>query len=206
MIRERISNAWQMLMGNKGRSILTMLGIIVGIAAVITVVSVGEGAKDAVLGQFDQVGASSLLLSVSSGQATDSDLLTADDVEAVREQISELRFVSAEHQLIGRTDKYGDSTMIFITGIDQDWMRISNLTMTDGRQFSLPELERGVPVMILEEETAKRLYPGRSPLGEIIEINLQGSLREVEVIGVGYSVVSQMTSFANTDMEMPMIV
>ena len=206
MIRERISNAWQMLMGNKGRSILTMLGIIVGIAAVITVVSVGEGAKDAVLGQFDQVGASSLLLSVSSGQATDSDLLTADDVEAVREQIPELRFVSAEHQLIGRTDKYGDSTMIFITGIDQDWMRISNLTMTDGRQFSLPELERGVPVMILEEETAKRLYPGRSPLGEIIEINLQGSLREVEVIGVGYSVVSQMTSFANTDMEMPMIV
>ena len=206
MIRERISNAWQMLMGNKGRSILTMLGIIVGIAAVITVVSVGEGAKDAVLGQFDQVGASSLLLSVSSGQATDNDLLTADDVEAVREQIPELRFVSAEHQLIGRTDKYGDSTMIFITGIDQDWMRISNLTMTDGRQFSLPELERGVPVMILEEETASRLYPGRSPLGEIIEINLQGSLREVEVIGVGYSVVSQMTSFANTDMEMPMIV
>lgn len=127
MIRERISNAWQMLMGNKGRSILTMLGIIVGIAAVITVVSVGEGAKDAVLGQFDQVGASSLLLSVSSGQATDSDLLTADDVEAVREQISELRFVSAEHQLIGRTDKYGDSTMIFITGDNfpcQNWSAV----------------------------------------------------------------------------------
>ncbi|NLV98203.1 MAG: FtsX-like permease family protein [Clostridiaceae bacterium] len=206
MIRERISNAWQMLMGNKGRSILTMLGIIVGIASVITVVSVGEGAKDAVLGQFDQVGASSLLLSVSSGQAADSDYLNIDDVEAVREQIPDLRFVSAEYQLIGRTDRYGDSTMVFITGIDQDWMRISNLTLTEGRQFSLPELDRSVPVMIMEEETAKRLYPGRSPVGETIEINLRGILMEAEVVGVGYSVVSQMTSFADMEMDRPMIV
>ncbi len=206
MIRERISNAWQMLMGNKGRSILTMLGIIVGIASVITVVSVGEGAKDAVLGQFDQVGASSLLVSVSSGQAKDSDYLTVDDVEAIREQVPDLRFASVEYQLIGRTDKYGDSTMVFITGIDQDWMRISNLTVTGGRQFSLPELDRSVPVVILEEETAKRFYPGRSPLGESVEINLRGALMEVEVIGVGYSVISQMTSFADMDMGRPMIV
>lgn len=206
MIRERISNAWQMLMGNKGRSILTMLGIIVGIASVITVVAVGEGAKDAVLGQFDQVGASSLLVGVSSGQATENDYLTADDVDAVRNLVTELRFVSVDYQLIGRTDKFGDSTAIFVTGVDQDWMRISNLTVTDGRQFSLPELDRSGASIILEEETAERLYPGRSPIGETLEINRRGKLLEVEIVGVGHSIVSQLSGWTGMDVDRPMIV
>ncbi|MDD4541105.1 MAG: ABC transporter permease [Eubacteriales bacterium] len=206
MIRERISNAWQMLMGNKGRSILTMLGIIVGIASVITVVAVGEGAKDAVLGQFDQVGASSLLVGVSSGQATENDYLTADDVDAVRNLVTELRFVSVDYQLIGRTDKFGDSTAIFVTGVDQDWMRISNLTVTDGRQFSLPELDRSGASIILEEETAERLYPGRSPIGETLEINRRGKLLEVEIVGVGHSIVSQLSGWTGMDVDRLMIV
>ncbi|MDD2427227.1 MAG: ABC transporter permease, partial [Eubacteriales bacterium] len=196
----------QMLMGNKGRSILTMLGIIVGIASVITVVAVGEGAKDAVLGQFDQVGASSLLVGVSSGQATENDYLTADDVDAVRNLVTELRFVSVDYQLIGRTDKFGDSTAIFVTGVDQDWMRISNLTVTDGRQFSLPELDRSGASIILEEETAERLYPGRSPIGETLEINRRGKLLEVEIVGVGHSIVSQLSGWTGMDVDRPMIV
>lgn len=195
-----------MLMGNKGRSILTMLGIIVGIASVITVVAVGEGAKDAVLGQFDQVGASSLLVGVSSGQATENDYLTADDVDAVRNLVTELRFVSVDYQLIGRTDKFGDSTAIFVTGVDQDWMRISNLTVTDGRQFSLPELDRSGASIILEEETAERLYPGRSPIGETLEINRRGKLLEVEIVGVGHSIVSQLSGWTGMDVDRPMIV
>ena len=205
MIRERISNAWQMLMGNKGRSILTMLGIIVGIASVITVVAVGEGAKDAVLGQFDQVGASSLLVAVSSSQASENDYLTAEDVEAVRDSVPDLRFISVDYQLVARTDQSGDNSTVFITGIDQDWMRISNLTMTDGRQFSLPEIERSAPVIILEGETAKRLYPGRSPVGEKVEINRRGHLLEVEIIGVGNSLVSQMSGLTGAEMERPVI-
>jgi putative ABC transport system permease protein len=205
MIRERISNAWQMLMGNKGRSILTMLGIIVGIASVITVVAVGEGAKDAVLGQFDQVGASSLLVAVSSGQASENDYLTAEDVEAVRDSVPDLRFISVDYQLVARTDQSGENSTVFITGIDQDWMRISNLTMTDGRQFSLPEIERSAPVIILEGETAKRLYPGRSPVGEKVEINRRGHLLEVEIIGVGNSLVSQMSGLTGAEMERPVI-
>lgn len=205
MIRERISNAWQMLMGNKGRSILTMLGIIVGIASVITVVAVGEGAKDAVLGQFDQVGASSLLVAVSSGQASENDYLTSEDVEAVRDSVPDLRFISVDYQLVARTDQSGDNSTVFITGIDQDWMRISNLTMTDGRQFSLPEIERSAPVIILEEETAKRLYPGRPPVGEKVEINRRGHLLEVEIIGVGNSLVSQMSGLTGAEMERPVI-
>lgn len=205
MIRERISNAWQMLMGNKGRSILTMLGIIVGIASVITVVAVGEGAKDAVLGQFDQVGASSLLVAVSSGQASENDYLTSEDVEAVRDSVPDLRFISVDYQLVARTDQSGENSTVFITGIDQDWMRISNLTMTDGRQFSLPEIERSAPVIILEGETAKRLYPGRSPVGEKVEINRRGHLLEVEIIGVGNSLVSQMSGLTGAEMERPVI-
>ena len=205
MIRERISNAWQMLMGNKGRSILTMLGIIVGIASVITVVAVGEGAKDAVLGQFDQVGASSLLVAVSSGQASENDYLTAEDVEAVRDSVPDLRFISVDYQLVARTDQSGENSTVFITGIDQDWMRISNLTMTDGRQFSLPEIERSAPVIILEGETAKRLYPGRSPVGEKVERNRRGLLLDSEIISVGNSLVSQMSGLTGAEMERPVI-
>lgn len=206
MIRERISNAVQMLRGNRGRSFLTMLGIIVGIASVIAVVSVGEGATQGIIGQFDQVGASSLLVSVSSAQAAEDDYMTPEDVEIIRDAVKDLRFISVEFQFLAKTEDFGESTSIFITAVDQDWMRISNLAVTDGRQFSLPELERSVPSIILEEETAERLYPGRSPIGETIEINKRGHLMEAEIVGVGNSLVSQLTGSASGNIERPMIV
>lgn len=206
MIRERISNALQMLKGNRARSFLTMLGIIVGIASVIAVVSVGEGATQGIIGQFDQVGASSLLVGVSSAQASEEDYMTPEDIDMIRESMRDLRFISVELQLMAKTEDFGDSTTIFITAIDQDWMRISNLTVTDGRQFSLPELERSAPAIILEEESAERLYDGRSPLGEILEINRRGQLMEAEIIGVGSSLVSQLSGSASSDIERPIIV
>ena len=169
MIREQISNAWQMLRGNRARSFLTMLGIIVGIASVIAIVSVGEGATKGIIGQFDQVGASSLLVSVSSGQATEDDYITQEDVDMIRQTVRDLRFISVDFKMMAKTEDFGESTTVMIIGVDQDFLRISNLTITDGRQFSLPELERNVPSVIVEEESIKRFYPGEPPVGETLD-------------------------------------
>ncbi|NLC27006.1 MAG: FtsX-like permease family protein [Fastidiosipila sp.] len=206
MIREQISNAWQMLRGNRARSFLTMLGIIVGIASVIAIVSVGEGATKGIIGQFDQVGASSLLVSVSSGQATEDDYITQEDVDMIRQTVRDLRFISVDFKMMAKTEDFGESTTVMIIGVDQDFLRISNLTITDGRQFSLPELERNVPSIIVEEESIKRFYPGEPPVGETLKLNRRGQLMDAEIVGVGYSLFSQLSATADAGANRPMIV
>ncbi|NLB10346.1 MAG: macrolide ABC transporter permease, partial [Clostridiaceae bacterium] len=69
MFKESMKMAWAALLANKMRSLLTMLGIIVGIGSVIAVVGVGDGAKNLIMEEFEGVGASSVIISARSSNA-----------------------------------------------------------------------------------------------------------------------------------------
>ena len=84
MFLESLKMAFHSLMANKMRALLTMLGIIVGIASVIAIVSLGEGGKQEVLGQFDQIGASTVMIQVRSSAAQSGDYITQKDIELIR--------------------------------------------------------------------------------------------------------------------------
>ena len=79
---EYIKMAVHNIMANKGRSFLTMLGIIIGIASVIAIVSVGEGTKNQMNSEIDDIGGGQIAISVSDEAQTDEEWITADDVEA----------------------------------------------------------------------------------------------------------------------------
>lgn len=81
---EYIKMAVHNIMANKGRSFLTMLGIIIGIASVIAIVSVGEGTKNQMNSEIDDIGGGQIAISVSDEAQTDEEWITADDVEAIR--------------------------------------------------------------------------------------------------------------------------
>ena len=82
---EYIKMAVHNIMANKGRSFLTMLGIIIGIASVIAIVSIGEGTKNQMNSEIDDIGGGQIAISVSSDAQTAEEWITADDVEAIRE-------------------------------------------------------------------------------------------------------------------------
>ena len=77
---EYIKMAVHNIMANKGRSFLTMLGIIIGIASVIAIVSVGEGTKNQMNSEIDDIGGGQIAISVSDEAQTDEEWITADDV------------------------------------------------------------------------------------------------------------------------------
>ena len=82
---EYIKMAVQNIRANKGRSFLTMLGIIIGIASVIAIVSIGEGTKNQMNSEIDGIGGGQIAVSVSNDAITESEFITAEDVQAVRE-------------------------------------------------------------------------------------------------------------------------
>ena len=81
---EYIKMAVHNIMANKGRSFLTMLGIIIGIASVIAIVSMGEGTKNQMNSEIDDIGGGQIAISVSDEAQTDEVWITADDIEAIR--------------------------------------------------------------------------------------------------------------------------
>ena len=100
MLLESLKMAIASLLANKMRALLTMLGIIVGISSVIAIVSLGEGGKNEVLGQFDQIGGSTVMIRVNSSQAQDKDYITQADIQAIRERTDLIKYVTASVQTI----------------------------------------------------------------------------------------------------------
>ena len=99
---EYIKMAVHNIMANKGRSFLTMLGIIIGIASVIAIVSIGEGTKNQMNSEIDDIGGGQIAISVSSDAQTAEEWITADDVEAIRE-LDEVEGVNVSDSFDGET-------------------------------------------------------------------------------------------------------
>ena len=121
MFIESIKLAISSLLSNKMRALLTMLGIIVGISSVIAIVSLGEGGKQEILGQFEQIGASSFVIQVRSGQAQTSDYITQNDLQNIRTRLDSVRLVTASLQTVARAETDMGRRRIFLTAIDADY-------------------------------------------------------------------------------------
>ena len=85
-IRENIRIAIFSIKTNMMRSLLTMLGIIIGVASVISIITIGNGGRDYIVGMIEDMGSNAVLVSVDSTQAQDNDFITLDDVENIKEK------------------------------------------------------------------------------------------------------------------------
>lgn len=196
MLMESIKIAIGSLTANKMRALLTMLGIIVGIASVITIVSLGEGGKKEVLGQFDQIGASTVIIQVRSAQAQPGDYINQRDIEAIRTRIDSVKHVTAPLQAIGHASTETERRRILLSGIDADFMEFSPIEIVYGRLFTEVEYLDGFPVVIIDRAGAQALFGREDVVGERLTIEMGGRILPVTVAGVCESVASQFSAFA----------
>ncbi|MDI9497357.1 MAG: ABC transporter permease [Bacillota bacterium] len=189
MIRDAVRMAWRSLRANRIRSLLTMLGIIVGIAAVIAVVSIGEGGKDAILGQFREIGANQFLLEVTDRRSGDT-LVTPEDLELLRSGLDGLEAVSALQQRLGLTRKARpdgrESTegYAIVAAIDPWYTDILALETIAGRQFTDSDHHQGTPVILVSESTAEALYGTTDAVGRDLDLTLSNYRLQARVVGV----------------------
>ena len=178
------------LLSNRLRSVLTMLGILIGVSAVILLVGVGNGASVAVQQQIQSLGSNLLTVfpsnargagGVQQGFGTGS-TLTLDDVKAIANRQTSPDVVTAIPSTGGRAQlTYGNQNWnSSLTGTTQDFPSVRNYQLASGQFFSSGEVDASSKVAVIGPTVASNLFSGADPIGQVMKINRQN----FRVIGV----------------------
>ena len=180
---EYIKMAVHNIMANKGRSFLTMLGIIIGIASVIAIVSVGEGTKNQMNSEIDDIGGGQIAISVSDEAQTDEEWITADDVEAIR-AVDGIEGVNVSDSFNGETTTGKGNFSLMLTGEGPDAKLLNNATMKHGVYFGENEVQEAKNVCVLSDADAKRLFGTDDVVGMTVDVNCYGLTKSLRICGV----------------------
>ena len=168
------------------RSFLTILGIVIGVSAVITMVTLGNGATMAVQNQISSLGSN--LLMVRPGQRQGfgggggAPSFKESDAAAIASQIGGVQAVAPEGRASVTVIANGRNWATSVTGSTNDWFQTSNWKLAAGRQFEEGELRTGAAVCIIGETVRRELFDTRSALGEQLRVK-QFSCEVVGVLG-----------------------
>ncbi|WP_150048460.1 MULTISPECIES: ABC transporter permease [Methylomonas] len=176
--------AFLALQRNLLRSVLTMLGIIIGVAAVIVLVTLGSGATLQVTQQISSLGSNLLMISVGKrmgpGQSSSAPAFRLADAEAITREMPELQAVapqsSASSTAIYANQNWGTT----VTGATDQYFMATNRDVSAGRLFSASEARSGAAVCVIGETVRSQLFGGQEPIGARIRLQKLAC----EVIGV----------------------
>lgn len=187
-IKENFKMAIDSILANKMRSFLTMLGIIIGIAAVIAILAVGNGATSKITDTFDNLGASTISVSLSE-DASSSDAFTDNDIRALKASISDITYISPDKTVQASAVSEFDKRAALVLSGTPD-MQYTNQAMEStlvyGRYFNQTDYQDGKNVVVLSEDTARALFNNRTNVvGEKLSLlgNTGNSIR-LQVVGV----------------------
>lgn len=182
-IKENIKIALFSIKTNLMRSLLTMLGIIIGVAAVIAIITLGNGGRDYIVGMIQDMGANVINIMINTQQAEASDYITTEDIEAI-EKLETVSYVSPVVFPFGNAStKHAEGMAVFIGGnADIGYMLGSG--MKHGRFFSEKENKSGAHVAIIDTLSAKNMFGYSNPLGEKMTISVGEQTMQVTIIGV----------------------
>jgi putative ABC transport system permease protein len=169
--------ALRALMVNKMRSTLTMLGIIIGVGAVIAMIAVGSGAKDRIAEQIASMGSN--LLMVMSGSSTSGGFrggagtvptLTVDDAKAIQTEIPAVKYVSPNISGVAQVVFGNQNWSTIINGAAPEIFEIRGWSLSSGRPFTQQEVDGAAKVCLLGKTVMENLFGGIDPIGQIVRI------------------------------------
>ena len=172
---------------NLMRSFLTILGIVIGVAAVITMVTLGNGATMAVQTQISSLGTN--LLMIRPGQrlgpgmgGASAPAFKVGDAEAIATQIGGVQAVAPESRSGATVVAGGNNWTTTVTGSTNTWLETGNWRIDAGRVFTPEELRAGSAVCIIGNTLRRELWSGRDPIGDQLRVR-QFSCQVVGVLG-----------------------
>src|ERR1700735_2153820 len=169
--RETWQLAMQALRANKVRAMLTMLGVIIGSACIVLVVTVALAGKRYIVGEIEGVGANLIHASViHSGPVTLADEIAPADLEAVRANVPGVVEAAGTNDMAMSLSVDGKEHPIYLVGVTAGFQEIRNLLVLRGRYLDQDDLRTQSKVCLLTQDLAKLLFPSESPLGKEIGI------------------------------------
>lgn len=164
---------------NKMRTFLTMLGIIIGVASVITMLAIGQGSKESIEKQISDMGANMIMIFPSSGSqggvrldASSMQRLTLDDVIAIEEKAVNVSAVSPLVSSRGQVVSGANNWPTSIQGVGTEFLSIRKMEVKEGIMFNERDIRSASKVCLLGKTVVENLFPnGESPLGKTIRFN-----------------------------------
>ena len=184
MLWNTILLALRAIKRNVLRSFLTVLGIVIGVAAVITMVTIGGGATLQVKQQIASMGSNLLMVTpgkrLGPGQSSNTVPFKEADVEAISREIASIAAISPVSSQSLKAIFSNQNWTTQVTGSDSQYLKVTNRSISSGRTFNESEIRAGASVCLMGETVRKKLFGGQEPLGERIRLqNLS-----CEVIGL----------------------
>lgn len=201
-IVESFKSALQSVMANKMRSFLTMLGIIIGISSVITIVSIGEGGKRAITGEFESIGTNVINISIKSRNkiVEARDYFTLRDAELIKEKIPDVTSVVLANGDYGSIKTESKTKDASINGINEAYTELSKVNMLEGRFINKRDVQTLRNVIVVDDISAKKLFPDQSAVGQKIKLTVGNNNLNVTIIGVTKSSSSGMAAMFGDNM------
>ena len=180
LFRECFAMAINSLVANKMRSLLTMLGIIIGVSAVIAMVSIGMGVRSDITKSFSSLGSNMLIVSPGStntggvrGAAGSRRSLKYDDAKAIASKIHNIDYVSptvsASYQVVNGNLNWNTT----VQGITPEFLQIRSLEISSGSFITEDDLKKRTRVAVVGSTVAANLFGSANPVGQNIRINNQ---------------------------------
>ncbi len=164
---------------NKMRSMLTALGIIIGIASVITMLAVGQGTKQSIQANIAEMGSNMIMINPGADRrggvrqdASSMETLKMSDYEAIKEECSYIRAISPVVSSSGQFIYGNENTPSTIYGVNQDYLDIRQIKVADGDIFTDAEIKTSAKVCLLGQTVVDNLFPdGSDPIGKVVRFN-----------------------------------
>jgi putative ABC transport system permease protein len=168
--------ALKALANNKMRCFLTMLGIIIGVASVITMLAIGQGSKNSIKSQISEMGSNMIMIHPGADQrggvrqsADDMQTLEVGDYEALRDETSFLSAVSPNVQSSGQFINGNNNYPSSMYGITADYLEIRKLKIEEGEMFTDQDIKQAAKVCLLGKTVIDNLFPnGENPIGRVV--------------------------------------
>lgn len=171
---------------NRMRSLLTMLGLIIGISSVVTIVSIGNGTQDAMLENFESLGINMISISEDRHSTlTPSEKLTATDMELIRLSFEEeaetiTPKLSKNVTLIGNVD----DTSVSLSGVSADSEEVLDLTLLSGRFINAFDIDSRKERVVIDSDSAEEIFGSTDVVGEKLLLSFGKTTKSVQIIGV----------------------
>lgn len=164
---------------NKMRSFLTALGIIIGIAAVITMLAIGQGSKASIKANIAEMGSNMIMISPGADMrggvrqdASPMETLKQADYESIKEDCNYISAISPTVNSSGQWIYGNNNTQSSIYGVNQDYLSIRQLKVADGEMFTDTDIKAAAKVCILGQTVVDYLFPdGSDPIGKVVRFN-----------------------------------
>ena len=197
-IRENIRIAIFSIKTNMMRSLLTMLGIIIGVASVISIITIGNGGRDYIVGMIEDMGSNAIQISVNANTANQSNYITEEDISSIK-KLGTVSYCSPYEFSFGQAQAGKYDGLVFTIAGNEDLLFINRMTTKYGRSWTKDEYDQKRNVCIISTMTAKKIFGKENCVGETINYTINNSMVSQDQLE------SMMSTYSTGAMSMEML-